>query len=217
VAPARRRRQRWVGPILVTLIAAATAGSVSADQLEPVRLAVAAPSLASRDRPVSVSVTVDADPGAFAMTAQDLRLRVRLASGECASTFAGTTGPVLLDRDIGAVPTSVAAFHATLTGAGRATAYGIQTVCAFLEEQGDNRLYAADNSATIDVSRPCTLAGRVRGVRARLVLKYRRALLHARGGRRTQLSRRLRRGRRALAAAQRAERSACTARPLAAG
>lgn len=217
----RRRRPHSAGPIvLVGLIASAAAagavpGSVSADQLEPVRLTVAAPGIVSRDRPVALSVTVDADPGAFAQTAQNLRLRVRLTAGICASTFAGTSGPVLLDRDIGAVPTSVAAFHATLSGAGRAAAYGLQTVCAFLEEQGDNRLYAADSSAAIDVSRPCTLAGRVRAVKTRLVRSYRRAVLQAHGPRRAPLTRRLRRGRRALAGAQRAERSACTLRAAA--
>jgi hypothetical protein len=205
------------GAMLVTAsaIAALSASSVSADQLDPVRLSVAAPAIASLDRPVAVSVTVDADAGAFAQTAQDLRLRVRLAPGECASTFAGTSGPVLLDRDIGAVPTSVAAFHAVLTGAGRATAYGVQTVCAFLEEQGDNRLYAADNSMAVDVSRACTTAGRVRALDARLVRRYRRALAHARGSSRRVA--RVRRAVRALAGAQRAERAACAAPGVAGG
>jgi hypothetical protein len=202
----------------VTAVTAVTAASVSADPLDPVRLSVAAPAIASLDRPVAVSVTVDADAGAFAQTAQDLRLRVRLAPGECASTFAGTSGPVLLDRDIGAVPTSVAAFHGVFAGSGRATAYGIQTVCAFLEEQGDNRLYAADNSMAVDVSRVCTTAGRVRVLDARVLLRSRRALVHARGSsaRRAALRRRVRRGVRALAGAKRAERAACAA-PVVAG
>jgi len=149
-------------PALVGIVTASMLcpSIAAADPLEPVRVSVSAPALVSIDPPIGIGVSVSGDRDAFSQTTHPVRVRVRLAAPGCASTFASTPGTVLLDRALSLVPTSPSPVTETLRGARRAHAYGIQTVCVFVEEEGDDRLYATSDSSQIDVSLPCTIASR---------------------------------------------------------
>jgi hypothetical protein len=100
---------------------------------------------------------VSADPGALDNRTGPLRVRVKLAS-ECGGTYQYTSGPVLMDQRLAPQPTTLRAYAATATGHGKPTAYGQFTVCTWLEEEGDNRDFATDQSLQVNVSRSCTLA-----------------------------------------------------------
>ena len=86
-----------------------------------------------------------------------LRIRVKLAT-ECGGTFATTPGDVLIDQQLNPQPTTGHAYQATAKGSGKPTSYGEQTVCAYLEEEGDNRMFANDTAdpPPVNVSRACT-------------------------------------------------------------
>jgi hypothetical protein len=86
-------------------------------------------------------------------------MRVKLAS-ECGGSFATTSGVVLLDQVLSPQPSTGHAYQATVRGAGRPTAYGNRVVCAYLEEQGDGRMYAndTDNPPAVSVAPKCTQA-----------------------------------------------------------
>jgi hypothetical protein len=145
--------------VLVSALAgvvALPASPAGADSFTPITLGISTTPIARLHAPLKISVEVSADPGALDLAAAPLRLRVKLAS-ECGGTFATTPGNVLLDKQLSPTPATGHAYAATLHGSGRPGAYGVQTVCAFLEEQGDNRMFANDTSNQINVSRPCTV------------------------------------------------------------
>jgi hypothetical protein len=64
----------------------------------------------------------------------------------------------LLDQQLHPQPTTGRPYGATASGSGKPTRYGDQMVCAFLEESGDNRMFANDTSSQVNVSRKCTAA-----------------------------------------------------------
>jgi hypothetical protein len=190
---------------VVTSPPALAAGS----PLEPVRVTVSAPARVAIDPPIAVHVTVDADREAFAQTTHPVRVRVRLA-GECASTFASTPGPVLLDRRLSLVPTSSAPHRETLQGSGRAHTYGVQTLCAFVEEEGDDRLYGAQDSSQVDVSLPCTIASRHHAGLLHRIARARRLAASVHGRRRVLRRAKLRRLLAQLPRRARARSRACS-------
>jgi hypothetical protein len=119
---------------------------------------------------------------------------VKLAS-ECGGTYQYTSGAVLLDKPLSPQPSTGRAYSAVARGAGKPLAYGVQTVCAWLDEEGDNRTFASDQSLQVNVSPSCTHAA------ARYdSLRRSRPRPGAAAGRRRQ---------RALAAAQRSARKVC--------
>ena len=137
---------------------AARLPAAAAAQLEPVELSVSAPALVVAKEPIKVGVEVAAEPGALDIAAQPLRLRVALEP-ECGGSFAGTAGPIVIDREIPA-PSPGAAYEFTGTRArSRSSPYGPETVCAFLEDSQE-RQFATSTEAVVDVSKACTLATR---------------------------------------------------------
>jgi hypothetical protein len=129
----------------------------SADSFTPVRLGIAVTPVARLHAPLAVTVRVNADPGALDTRTAPLRIRVRLA-GECGGTFQYTTGVVLLDKRLNPQPATGKAYSVVARGSGKPTAYGTQVVCTWLEEEGDNRVFASDQSIQTNVSKPCTTA-----------------------------------------------------------
>lgn len=144
------------GVLLTGAIAVTTAVLAHADTFTPVRLQISVTPVVRAHKPMRIAVTVSADPGALARTAP-LRVQVKLAS-ECGGTYQYTTGPVLLDKRLSPQPSAIHAYSATVRGSGRPNAYGQFTVCTWLTEEGDDRVFASDQSIQVSVSRACTAA-----------------------------------------------------------
>jgi hypothetical protein len=127
-----------------------------ADSFTPVGLTVTVAAVARLHLPLKVTVAITADAGVLDEAMAPLRIRVKLAS-ECGGSFPYTPGPVLLDRRLAPQPATGQAYSGQVTGSGRPTSYGVQSVCVFLEEAGDDRQFATDTSAQVNVSEPCTV------------------------------------------------------------
>ncbi len=138
--------------LLTLVIPSATAG---ADSFTPVRLTINVAAIARRHAKLPVTVHVSADPGVLDTRTEPLRIRVKLAP-ECGGTFQYTTGDVLLDKQLSPQPASGRAYSAVARGSGKPSAYGQQAVCAWLDEEGDNRTFASDQSLAVNVSPACT-------------------------------------------------------------
>jgi hypothetical protein len=182
---------------LATVLACALPASLAgADSFTPVRLGITIAQVARLHGRLPITVRVSADAGVLDVRTAPLRIRVKLAP-ECGGTFQYTPGPVLLDKQLRPQPTTGRSYEAVARGAGRPTAYGQQTVCTFLDEEGDQRTFASDQSIEVDVSRACTRrADRYDATRRKL----RRARRAGRG---------VRRARRRARLARRAALSAC--------
>jgi hypothetical protein len=146
-----------LGVALAAALAVLVAGIASADSLTPVRLAISAAPVARLRVSLPITVAVSADASVLDDRTAPLRIRVKLAS-ECGGTFAGTTGPVLLDRRLAPQPTTGRPFAGGAHGSGKPSAFGVQTVCVWLEEEGDSRVFASDQFTQVDVSKACTVA-----------------------------------------------------------
>jgi hypothetical protein len=137
--------------------AALLAPSAAADSLAPIRVGLHGAPVARLHKPLTVAVTVAADPTVLDNRFAPLRIEVRLA-GECGGSFETTPGAALVDKLLSPQPVTGRAYYAVASGAGRPGTYGVKTVCTYLEEEGDNRVWAHDESLQVDVSRPCTRA-----------------------------------------------------------
>jgi hypothetical protein len=128
-------------------------GAVSAfaDSITPVQLAVTIAQTARRAQPLTVTVDVSADAGALDANTP-LWLRVKLAP-ECAGTWAGTPGTVLLNKALAPRPATGLPYSTVMHGAGRPTRLGVQTVCVWVQEQGDDRVFATSQAFTVNVVR----------------------------------------------------------------
>jgi len=145
--------------IFVVAAVALTASAVAfADSFTPVRLAIAVAPVARLGKPLPVAVAVSADAGVLDNRFGPLRVAVRLAPSECGATFETTRGAVLLNKRLSPQPLTGMAYYAVARGAGRPHVYGPASVCVYLEEQGDNRVWAHDEATLVDVSRSCTRA-----------------------------------------------------------
>jgi hypothetical protein len=133
-------------------LATAVAG---ADSFTPIVINVSVAQVARLHKPLRIKVTVTADAGVLDTATAPLRVRVKLA-GECGGEFSGTRGPVLLDKPIEPQPAYGQPYTGSATGSGTPIAYGMQSVCVFLEEQGDDRQFATDTTDQVDVSSSCT-------------------------------------------------------------
>jgi hypothetical protein len=183
-----RRVAHAAAVIVVGTVLVVTGTAAVADDITPVGLAVRVAGTARLHRPLTVSVGVTADPSVLDTRTAPLRIRVKLA-GECGGEFADTPGTVLLDKRLSPQPAYGRAYSASATGKGKPRAYGLQTVCVYLEEEGDDRQFATDNSLQVDVSKRCTTSAArydraVRALRrasgARAVRKARHRRLGAR-------------------------------------
>lgn len=142
---------------LCAALAILITGTAAADSFTPVRLTITVAPVARLRVPMPITVAVTADPSVLDTRTAALRIRVKLAA-ECGGTFAGTAGAVLLDRRVTPQPTTGRPFAGGARGSGKPLAYGIQTVCVWLEEEGDARVFATDQSTLVDVSKTCTVA-----------------------------------------------------------
>ena len=145
------------GALVASIAVAAISTAAAADSFTPVRLAVHITRVARLHKPLKIKVDVGADPSVLDNATGALRIRVKLA-GECGGSFSSTKGVTLLDRRLNPQPVTGRPYAASATGSGKPARYGNQTVCAFLEESGDNRMFANDTSNQVNVSRACTKA-----------------------------------------------------------
>ena len=164
-----------VGLAVGAAVAALVAPSAVADSLTPVRLGIAISPVARLHEPLQVTVTVAADPSVLDNRIAPLRVEVRLAS-ECGGTFETTPGAALLDEVLSPPPATGQGYYASAHGAGRPATYGLRTACTYLEEEGDNRVFAHDESVQVDVSRSCTVAATRYHVARRKRRGHRRAV-----------------------------------------
>lgn len=188
-------------------LAGATAG---ADSFTPVTLTITIAPVARFHKPLRIAVAVTADAGVLDTRTTPLRIQVKLAT-ECGGVYSYTPGTVLLDQELHPQPNTGQPYSARATGSGRPASYGVQTVCAFLDQGGSYDLqFATDTSNEVDVSRPCTArAGRYdAAIRALARAERRLRDTHTRTARARPL--RLVRKRKASARAdRRAARKAC--------
>ena len=142
-----------LGAALAASLPAALAG---ADSFTPVQLGITVAQIARLGQSLPVTVRVSADPGALDNHSGPIRIQVKLAP-ECGATYQYTPGPVLLDAQLSPQPATGHAYSASAHGSGKPGAYGVQTVCAWLND-GQDRTWASEQSIQVDVSRACTTA-----------------------------------------------------------
>jgi hypothetical protein len=191
-----RRLVLGVAALAVLLPGAAAAW---ADGGEPVSLSVSTPAVVGSNVGFPVRVTVSSDRG---LLTGSYRVRIR-AAAECGASFDSTPGAVLLDEPLTG--------SGKLKGTAKTHSFGHFTACAFLEQQGDDRLFAFDDTATFAVTHGCTTYSR-RVIATRRSLKNtRKRLRHAHGAHRAALSRRAAHLRAKLKRANARRRRACHA------
>ena len=93
-----------------------------------------------------------ADAGTLDNRIGPLRIEVKLAH-ECGGDFEHTRGFSLLDKLLRPQPATGRPYSARAGAARRPTVRGRRTVCAYLEESGDDRVWAHDESLTVKVIR----------------------------------------------------------------
>jgi hypothetical protein len=131
---------------------ALTASVAVADSFTPVRLGIHVAPTVRVHRALRVKVAVGADASALDNRLGPLRIEVKLAR-ECGGDFQHTRGFALLDKLLRPQPATGRAYSAVATGARRPTSRGRRVVCAYLEEAGDDRVWAHDESLTVRVVR----------------------------------------------------------------
>lgn len=185
--------------LAAALLVLLPASAAWADNGEAVSISVDVPAVLASGVGFPVHVTVTSDPGALT---GPLRVRVRAAT-ECGGTFDSTPGAVLLDTPLGA--------NGKVARTALTHSFGTFTACAYLEEPGDNRLFAFDDSTTFAVTHPCTTYSRRVIATRRSLKKTRKALRHAHGAHRAALSRRATRLRAKLKKAGAGRKRSCHA------
>jgi hypothetical protein len=195
--------------LLALAVGALGAPAARADGGEAVRLGVEVPDVVASAFPFRVDVHVTADPGALDIRSAPLQVRVK-AAGECGGSFDTTPGPVLVDQQLRPDPTSGSAYDGTVSASALIHSFGDFTACAYLEEQGDGRLFAFEDSTSFSVTHPCTTFTRRASVAARRLKRTRKAMRRAHGARRRALARRAAKQRAKLKKAQTGRSRTCT-------
>ena len=209
-----RRRPRFaIAAVTAAAVAALGSGSglAGADSFNPVRLGITIAPVARQAKPLAITVHVSADADALDSATAPLRIRAKLA-GECGGTFDTTPGPVLIDVELSPQPATGQPYQATARGSGKPVAYGQRTVCAFLEEEGDNRQFANDtvDPPMVDVSKPCTATANRYDAARKSLARTRRQLRHAnRRANRLRLKKLVAKRGKTVARDRRAARKAC--------
>lgn len=203
---------RPAAAVVLTAALAACAlapASSGADSFTPVRLNISVAPVARLRAPLRVTVGVSADPGVLDGSEGPMRIGVKLA-GECGGNFQTTPGDTLLNAQLDPQPATGRAYAATARGSGRPSAYGVQTVCVYLEDTDVGRVYANSESDTVAVSRPCTAQANRYQAAERALTRARRRLRRARrGSARRRARRTVARDERWAARDRRAARRAC--------
>jgi len=184
---------------LALVAGCAVVSSAWADGGEPLTMDVSVPGVVASGAGFPVRVTVK---GALAGATAPLRVRVKAAT-ECGGTFDSTPGAVLLDSPLGS--------NGTAAGRASTTSFGSFTACAFLEQQGDDRLFAFDDSTSFAVTHACTTFTRRAAAARSSLRKVRGAMRHAHGAHRRTLARRAAGLRHKLGRANAGRRRACHA------
>ena len=102
------------------------------------QLNIAVTPVARLHAPLAVTVGITADPGVLDGSDGPLRMEVKLAP-ECGGTFETTPGTTLVDAALDPQPATGKSYAGAVKGSGRPTAYGAQTVCAFLQDTDAGR------------------------------------------------------------------------------
>jgi hypothetical protein len=152
----------------------------AADSFRPVTMSIAVTPVARLAAPLKVTVAVKADPGVLDTGEGPLRVEVKLAP-ECGGDFQHTAGVTLINLELNPPPTTGKPYSGTVTDSGRPPAYGVLTVCAYLEDATAGRVYASDQSLTVNVSPACTAAGRRYDSAAQALARARREYRRAHG------------------------------------
>jgi len=193
-------RPTAAGLALAGLIAVMMPAAARATPDELVRIGVQAPALVAAHGVFPINFTVNADAGALDVRQAPVRLRVRFAPG-CGAFFDATPGPILLDRVLDPQPSPGRAYAISVGTRDALMTPGSYTVCAYLEQFGDDRVFAEDTDSQITVTAAAVALSRCRVAQAR-VARVKRSLSAARSPRRrTALRRRLIRLRHAAAVA----------------
>lgn len=145
------------GGALALLASGLCPAAVAADSFTPVQIAVRIAPVARLHQPLRTSVTVSGDAGALDLRDGSIVAEVKLAS-ECGGVFGATAGVALVDDALTPQPVPGEAYAGTVTRSGRPSAYGVQTVCVWVVDANEGRLFANREDLTLDVSKPCTLA-----------------------------------------------------------
>jgi len=153
----RGRARLTAGLMTTAALLAGAASAATADSFTPVQLNIAVAPVARLHAPLAITVGITADPGVLDGSEGPLRMEVRLAP-ECGGTFETTPGPTLLNAALDPQPATGRSYTGAVKGSGRPSAYGTQTVCAYLQDTDIGRVYANDESTQIMVSQPCTAA-----------------------------------------------------------
>ena len=207
-----KRRLCVLGPVALVVGLAVPGSLAVADSFTPVTMSIGITPVARLHAPLKVTVTVTADAGVLDTSEGPMRVEVKL-SPECGGDFQHTPGVTLINRALTPAPTTGKAYTGTVTDRGRPLAYGVQTVCAYLEDSTVGRVYANDESLTVDVSAPCTTAGTRYDRAARTLARARRTLRRAHGKRaRRRATRLVTRAKRTLARDRRLGVTVCGSR-----
>jgi hypothetical protein len=158
---------------------AATASGAGADSFTPVQLNIAVAPVARLHALLAIRVAVTADPGVLDGSEGPLRMEVKLAP-ECGGTFQTTPGTTLVNVPLAPQPATGRSYAGQVKGSGRPSAYGVQTVCAFLQDTDIGRVYANDESQQVTVSRSCTSAASRYDAAQRRLRRTRRAAVRRR-------------------------------------
>jgi hypothetical protein len=158
------RRTVRLGAALLALVGGgvAASGVAGADSFTPVVLSITVASTAHLHQALAIKITVTADPGALDTRTAAMRLEVKLAP-ECGGTYRYTPGVILLNQQLKPQPDIGRAYSATAHGSGKPSALGLQTVCVWLQEAGDQRVFASDQSNQVDVLKAKKLTKKKKG------------------------------------------------------
>jgi hypothetical protein len=194
--------------VAATLLLAASA---TADSYAPIRMTTRVSAVARAHAPLKASVAISADSGVLDVAEGSLQVQVKLAT-ECGGSFETTPGTTLVNAPLNPPPHNGQAYSGSVSGSGRPTDFGTQTLCVFLEDSDVGRVFAHDDSGHVDVSLPCTSAASRYDTAAKALSRARRQLRHTRRkARRRSVQRTIARRRTTANRARRAARKACGA------
>ena len=175
----RALRAAAVATLLPACMLAASS-TATGDSFTPVALKVSLSPVARLHGPLPIAVTVTADQGVLDTRTGSLRVRAKL-SRECGAEFAHTVGTVLLDARLVPQPDPGEQYRGGVKGSGKPSAYGVETVCVFLEDEGASRQFATNTDSVVNVTRKCTAAAARYDGAAAALAAARAALRHASG------------------------------------
>jgi hypothetical protein len=177
-----RRAAVALGAAIVVLVLPTSLAA--ADSFTPITVSLSYTPVARLHAKFRVTARITADPGVLDIASQPVRIGVKLAA-ECGGDYEHTSGPAVLNKHLNPQPATGRAYSATISGWGRPSAYGVQTLCMSIEDSV-GRVYADDESDQVDVSQPCTTAGNRYDTDNQALKRAQRRLrrAHARSGRR---------------------------------